>query len=259
MLDGYVARRLNRYIIAAIRDFKPGTSTASLNKKSVSVNLPLTSHTFTTTTLLEQQVQRVREQVMAACSIYKLATLEVSTVNESFFRHHMCPPKSGMQMVIQLACRRYFGRNLAAFETVSLSHFLKGRVEISHVLWPAVARFCTAAIELETSSTAELRALFFAAVKTHAGHLMRATRGQGSDRHLLSLLWSVEEGEELPALFASPLFENKSRPQKIMTDCLVTESWECGSLLSDPDALWIHYEPKDDMYVLLLHGNSYTS
>jgi len=259
MLDGYVARRLNRYIIAAIGDLKPDTSAASLDKRLVSVHLPLKTHTFTTTTFLEQQIERVRAQIMVACSIYELAAFDFTTVNESFFRHHKCPPKSGMQMVIQLACRRYFGQNFAAFETISLSHFLKGRVDISHVLWPAVARFCTAAIKFDTSSTTELRALFFEAVKAHAGHLMRATRGQGNDRHLLSLLWSAEEGEELPALFTSPLFEMKSRPQKIMTDCLVTESWECGALLPDPEGLWIHYEPKDDMCVLSPPGNSYTS
>jgi hypothetical protein len=71
-----------------------------------------------------------------------------------------------------------FGYNPAAFEMVTLSHFLKGRVDINHVVWPAVARFCIAATEFDTYSMAELRHLFFEGAKSHANNLKRATRGR---------------------------------------------------------------------------------
>ena len=122
-----------------------------------------------------------------------------------------------MQLVNQLAYWWHFSYNPATFETVTLSHFLKGRVNINHVVRPEVARFSIVATELGRSM-AELRRLFFEGAKSQGNNLMRATRGRGADWHLLSLMWSVKEGEEIPAIFASPLFKGKSRPSKVMTD-----------------------------------------
>ena len=113
MLDGYVSRRLNKYVTAAIMGLEiNGDPSPSGN--SARLCRPPKSYTFTTTALLDQKISCVRARVLAETCKYDLAAFELSIVNENFFRSHKCPPKSGMQLLIQLACRRYFGYNPAA-------------------------------------------------------------------------------------------------------------------------------------------------
>jgi len=248
MLDGYVFRRLNTFVTEAIMKLDPKGST-----NPAATHIPaiasLESYTFTTTPAIDEHISRVRSQVLKDTEQQEFTAFELPNVGTDFFRSYKCPPKSGMQLVIQLACRLHFGHNPAAFETISLNHFLKGRIDVNHVIWPPVAEFCTAAAATShptTSTPPDLRALFFEAAKTHANNLMRATRGQGIDRHFLSLEWVVRDGEEVPALFASPLYEAKSRPRLVMTSCLMTGALECGSVLPDAESFWIHFEPDPD-------------
>ena len=237
MIDGYVIRRLNDFVTEAIHSHRP----SKLVKETTNPEIT-DMHVFHTTPLINEHIERVRVQLNNEISGIDLEAFTISGIGTDFFRSIKCAPISGVQVAIQLACRRYFGYNVASFETVSLSHFLKGRVDINHVLWPPVARFCEAASEPHTSPK-KLKELFLDAARTHANNLMRASRGQGFDRYFLSLEWSVQEGEEVPILFSNPLYEKKSRPQKLMTDCLFSGCAEVGSVLPDPESLWIHFEP----------------
>jgi hypothetical protein len=157
-------------------------------------------------------------------------------------------------MAVQLAIRRYYGYNPGAFETVSLSHFRGGRVELNHVVWPEVAEFCAAAANESPATTgssqsSELRNIFFEGMKTHSKNLFRASRGHGIDRHLQCLQWSIKDGEQVPSLFTSPLYP-KSRSMHVMTDSLKTGVLECGTLQPEPNSFWIHFEPEENRYAL---------
>ena len=246
MLDGVVIRRLNDTIMNAILEHPQDEVEA--NGLSESPNIE--GQTFQTTPILEENIQRVRAQLQQDVSHYELAAFDMTNIGNNTFRSHKCHAKSGLQMAIQLAVRRHFGYNPVSFEPVSLSHFLKGRVELNHVLLPDVAKFCAAAFTAgvkdgATTKSPELRRLFFEAVKAHANSVMRATRGYGIDRHLLCLQWSIQDGEEVPELFSSPLYK-KSQPGLVTTDCLALGALECGAFRPDPESVWIHFEPEDD-------------
>ncbi|PGH16655.1 hypothetical protein AJ80_05157 [Polytolypa hystricis UAMH7299] len=248
MLDGVVIRRLNDHITAAIMELQPDTFDNLTDVSNGEAIQPVEGFAFQTTAVLDEHIFRVRSQVDNAVSRYEFAAFDLRTVNSAFFRQHKCPPKSGMQLAIQLAVRKHFGYNPTAFEPVSLSHFLKGRVELNHVLWSEVAEFCAAASPSSSeplSNNSALRTLFFEGVKAHAKNLVRASRGYGIDRHLLCLEWSIQEGEIAPALFSSPLYK-KGRNSLVMTDCLSTGALECGAVQPDPGSFWIHFEPEED-------------
>ncbi|TAQ91354.1 hypothetical protein B7494_g345 [Chlorociboria aeruginascens] len=247
--DGYIFRRLNTFITAAIMEFQPNKSDESL----AIIDSPK-RYTFSTTPLIDQEIARVRAQVLKDTSNYELNAFELTHVHEDFFRSFKCPPKSGIQLILQLALRKHFGCFEVARETVSLNHFHKGRVEFSEIIWPAVAKFCTAAVESPSSTTA-LRPLFFEAVMAHASNLMRATNGYGIYRHLQSLQWIAADDEELPALLTNPMYE-KFTTRKVITDCAVSGAQEVGTVQLDLDGFWIHFETGKDRVHVIVWGQT---
>ncbi|KAL1957332.1 hypothetical protein VTO42DRAFT_6121 [Malbranchea cinnamomea] len=241
MIDGMVIRQLNDFVTEAIVNHKPNEA---VKKPSA---LTIEQYTFKTTPIITQHIQRVRKQVIDAVSKYEPASFDFTSVSNEYFRSHKCIAKSGVQMALQLAMRRLFGYNPVAFEPVSLNHFLKGRVERTHVVLSEVADFCAAASSKKgkfAAANPDMRRLFFDGVKAHANSVMRASRGYGVDRHMLCLEWSLREGEDVPALFASPLYA-KSRAGLVLTDSWPTGALECGAI-HDEGSFWIHFEVKDD-------------
>lgn len=253
MLDGIVIRRLNDYVTTAILDLQPETKLInheSSNNVNQNPTTPaLDGYAFQTTDLLSQHIQRTRSKVQKDASRLEFAAFEVTTASTSFFRRYKCPPKSCVMMAVQLAIRRHFGFSPGAFETVSLGHFLGGRVELNHVVWPEVAEFCSAAADESRATTnlsqnSNLRNLFFQGMKTHSKNLFRASAGHGIDRHLQCLQWSIQDGEPVPSLFTNSLYP-KSRNANVMTDSLATGVLECGAVQPGSNSFWIHFEPEE--------------
>jgi len=240
MIDGYTMRRVNACVNQAIQDYIPDTD----GPTSIYDQPTLEGFAFKTNPCLDTEIKRVRQQLLDTTSIHDCISFDISTVDFDFYRSHKIAPKSAIQVAIQLACRRFFGVSHLGHEPVSISHFSKGRVDINHILWSEVKEFCDAASE-EDCKPAALLPLFVNATKAHASNLMRCSRGQGSDRHLLCLEWMLEEAEEIPELFASKIYR-ESRPRMIMTDCLETGFLEVGSWPSSMKGLWVHFEPGKD-------------
>jgi hypothetical protein len=247
-IDGAVISRLFKFVAATIRDFKP--EIVGDQQELQAPTIPQ-GYAFTTTAELDQHITRVRHDISTKASKREFDAYQMSSVGSNFFRGYKCPPKSGMQLIILLACRRYFGYNPAAHETIALNHFRKGRVDVSPMVWLEVERFCSAAMEF-TTPTRELRDMFFEAMRVHAKNLIRATRGQGFDRHFSTMAWYVdkEKGEKMPMIWESDLYEWKARPTLAMTDCSDMGIHEVGSVLPSPASFWMHFELDNEMCVI---------
>ncbi|KAF2797221.1 hypothetical protein K505DRAFT_399134 [Melanomma pulvis-pyrius CBS 109.77] len=240
MIDGYTMRRLNSVLIAAITNHVADVG----ESREFPRVLGTKGFAFDTTQAINDRIAKARKELAKRTAVNELAAFETQVVSVDFFRQYKVPAKSVIQVANQLASRKYFGFNPIGHETVSLAHFLKGRVECGHILWPAIQEFCTAASE-STVPANELRGLFLEAVKSHAINLMRCSSGQGIDRHLLCLEWSIPDGDPIPELFASSIYK-ASRPGLLMTDCLDLGALECGALPPRPGGIWIHFEPEID-------------
>lgn len=239
MIDGYAVRRLNAFIQDALQNHTNNAANGSLPD----VTAP-ESFAFDTTAELEQRIVAARTELQKRAAGHECTAFETRAISSAFFGNYKVPAISGVQMAVQLASRKYFGYNPVAFETAGLAHFLKGRIECSHTVWPEVKRFCNA-VHDETASKEALREMLFSAVKTHANCLLRSTQGYGVDRHLLSLEWSLREGEEVPEFFRSDVYQ-ASRPKMLMTDCLEGGVHEAHYLPAYPGGFWVHFEVEGD-------------
>ncbi|ESZ91056.1 hypothetical protein SBOR_8550 [Sclerotinia borealis F-4128] len=245
MLDGVTFLRLNDFVTKAIMTFDPRdpANFCSQPSSAIEVSKP---YTFTTTAKFEEHIKRIRAQLKKDTSRVEFRAFEIPTLNRELFRQHTCPPNSGFQLAVQLAVRRYFGYNPAAFEPISLNHFHKGRIDVNHIMRPSIFNFCAAAADMKIP-TSELRALFLDAARVHASNVISTSRGHGFDRHLFALEWSVRDGETIPELFTDPTYKSKRRPPQIMTNCIVGEALEGGDFFDHPNGASITYETKDEL------------
>ena len=248
MLDGYTFSRLDDFVSHAIMTFNPRDTESLASQSSLSTRIP-ESHTFITTPAIEEHIIHIRERLQKDASRFEYRSFEVLTINRDFFRLHKCPSNSAVQLVIQLAARRYFGHNPVSIEPISHNHFHKGRIDVNLTICPPVAKFCAAAAE-STASEDELRKLFFDAARTHASNAMSTSRGHGFDRHFFALRWSVRDDETVPALFTDPIYRSKRSPPQLMTNCIATTMGrEGGDVFDHPNGLSITFEAGDPRQV----------
>lgn len=252
MLDGVTFLRLNDFVTKAIMTFDPQRLTNIPSHPALMITVS-ESYTFKTTPSIEEHITRIRAQLKNDTSRVEFRAFEIPTLNRELFRLHKCPPNSGFQLAIQLAVRRYFGRNPAAFEPISLNHFHKGRIDVNHIMRPSISSFCAAAADTKIP-TDELRGLFFDAARIHASNVVTTSRGHGFDRHLFALEWSVRGGETVPVLFTDPTYKSKRRPPQIMTNCIVGEALEGGDFFDHPNGVSVTYETKDEFTKISIWG-----
>ena len=261
LIDGLTVAPLNDFVTKAILEHE---SEAHIDWNQESTNCPVSVEqvSFELSAEVKSHISQVHTAFRARAGKCTFAGFDITSLSPSFLRDRKSPPRSGIQIAIQLALRRYFGFSPSSFETVSMAHFCKGRVESHHVLRPEVANFCDASVAFKSLEPAQSecdnsRALQFdreqrlhllrSALKTHAKSLHRASAGYGINRHCLALEWMLrdDELESKPALFMDPVYA-RLKPLKVMTDSMAIKVLESGLVFPFAKSFWIHFELKED-------------
>jgi len=116
-----------------------------------------------------------------------------------------CSPDAYVQMIIQLAYHKFYGKNRPTYESAATRRFQEGRTETCRTVSDESVAFCDAmAHPLATAE--ECRDKFRKAVNAHVEYITVASDGKGVDRHLFGLKKLLQEGEELPDLFKDPAY-----------------------------------------------------
>jgi len=164
-------------------------------------------------------------------------------------------PDAYVQMAIQLATARLWGKQGGTYEATQMRPFLHGRTETTRSVSPASAAFVKAMgpRPRQDAKNGETRtekiALLHEAVASHVKYIGEAAKGNGIDRHLLGLSMEVADGEDAPALFAHPLYV-RSKTWRVSTSHLTHpnfDNWGFGEVV--PDGVGIGYAVKADSCV----------
>nr|CCA26921.1 choline/Carnitine Oacyltransferase putative [Albugo laibachii Nc14] len=182
--------------------------------------------------------------------------IHAHTVNVTLFhgfgkhkiiKEYSCSPDAFVQVAIQVAYRRLFGKSTATYEAIQTRSFLHGRTETARSCSRQSAEFARSmAEENSTSSPAKKKSLLLDAVKGHVNYMHRAAQGRGVDRHLLALrhLIDTEKDGAVPFFEQNPLLKRSSTWQ-ISTSHLSHElfdGWGWGPVV--PDGFGIAYSVK---------------
>jgi carnitine O-acetyltransferase len=120
-----------------------------------------------------------------------------------------CSPDAYVQMTIQLAYHKMYGKNRPTYESAATRKFQQGRTETCRTVSDESVAFCDAMANPEVGP-GECEKLFKAAVNAHIKYIANASDGQGVDRHLFGLKKLIQPGEETPDLFKDPAYAYSS-------------------------------------------------
>lgn len=241
MIDAASLRQINDSITTAIINTSAQSDYESTYHDCSSV---LNELTFSTNTVLEENIDRVHSHVSSTVNPVETAHFELPSVGNTFFRGHKIPSKSAIQAVIQLASLLYYGMQYPSWETLTTMLFRSGRVDWIQSVSPAMMKFCKTAFDDEFS-LAQRSQMLREAIGTHASTMTRISRGRGFAAHLEALREVAQQEEAMPDFFDDPTWGMMSvtSSRKLKTDASRgMRTQEAGFYMPDVESVFLHYE-----------------
>jgi carnitine O-acetyltransferase len=205
MMDGTPTHRLcdtvNAYIVNNRLDF---------DNPSVRSSLPEpTAIRFETSPKVLEDLASAQQQFATTVAAHELRVQAYHGYGKGLIKKFKCSPDAYVQMIIQLAYHKMYGKNRPTYESAATRKYQQGRTETTRTVSDECVAFCNAMANPEIG-LAECEKLFRAAVAAHVKYTLDASDGYGVDRHLFGLKKLVQEGEEMPELFKDPAYTYSS-------------------------------------------------
>lgn len=205
MMDGTPTHRLNDYVNDVILNNK-----IDLDDASVRSDLPQPEHIrFHVDDSLEQDVKTAQAHFDAVIGEHELRVQAYQGYGKGMIKKFKCSPDAYIQLVIQLAYHKFYGKNRPTYESAATRRFQQGRTETCRSVSQESVAFCDAMANPEISED-ESRKLFRSALDSHVAYISDAVDGRGVDRHLFGLKKCLREGEKVPDIFTDPAFSYSS-------------------------------------------------
>ncbi|KAK3703873.1 Carnitine O-acetyltransferase mitochondrial [Vermiconidia calcicola] len=120
-----------------------------------------------------------------------------------------CSPDAYVQILIQLAYYKFYGKSRPTYESAATRRFQEGRTETCRTVSDESLAFCKA-MSHPLSTNQECQDLFVKAVSGHMKYITDASDGKGVDRHLFGLKKMIREGEQVPEIYKDPAYTYSS-------------------------------------------------
>ncbi|KAL7629069.1 Carnitine O-acetyltransferase mitochondrial [Parahypoxylon ruwenzoriense] len=201
MMDGTPTHRLNDYVNDAIFGNK-----LDFSDPSVRSNLPEPALiNFEITKEVEDEITRAISDFSTVIGQHELAVQAYQAYGKGLIKKFKFSPDAYVQLVIQLAYYKMYGKNRPTYESAATRRFQQGRTETCRTVSDDSVAFCNAMANAEVSDKDRIE-LFRKAVAAHIEYISAASDGKGVDRHLFGLKKLLEPGEELPAIYSDSAY-----------------------------------------------------
>jgi carnitine O-acetyltransferase len=205
MMDGTPTHRLNDYVNDLIFGNKLDFSDPSIRS-----NLPEPQVLkFDITKEVQSEIDRATKDFNDVISKHQLAVQAYQGYGKGLIKKFKCSPDAYVQMVIQLAYYKMYGKSRPTYESAAVRRFQLGRTETCRtvsddsVAW--VKSMSDSSIDDKTRVD-----LFRKAINAHVEYITAASDGKGVDRHLFGLKKLLEPGQEVPAIYQDPAYSYSS-------------------------------------------------
>ncbi|KAG8526485.1 uncharacterized protein KY384_008685 [Bacidia gigantensis] len=196
MMDGTPTHRLNDYVNMMIFSNRLDLSDPSI-RSDLAEPEPIK---FQLNETIIREVHRATSDFDALMAQHDLRVQAYQGYGKGLIKRFKCSPDAYVQMVIQLAYHKMYGKNRPTYESASTRRFQQGRTETCRSVSDESVAWCDAMADPEISEE-ECRERFKAALDAHVRYIMDASDGKGVDRHLFGLKKCLKEGEELPDIY----------------------------------------------------------
>ncbi|KAI0176070.1 acyltransferase ChoActase/COT/CPT [Hypoxylon sp. FL1284] len=205
MMDGTTTQRLNDYVNDVIFGNKLDFSDASVRS---GLPDPVVLN-FEVTKAVQEEIDRAQRDFREVIGKHELAVQAYQAYGKGLIKKFKCSPDGYVQMVIQLAYHKMYGKNRPTYESAATRRFQQGRTETCRTVSDESVAFCDAMADPDAEPAARVD-LFRKAVDAHIRYISAASDGKGVDRHLFGLKKLLEPGQDLPAIYQDPAFAYSS-------------------------------------------------
>jgi carnitine O-acetyltransferase len=205
MMDGTPTHRLNDYVNNVIfnnkLDFSDPSARSYLPDPQVIK--------FQVTKELQQEIDRAQKDFAEVIGAHELRVQAYQGYGKGLIKKFKCSPDAYVQMIIQLAYHKMYGKNRPTYESAATRRFQQGRTETCRTVSDESVAFCNAMADpsVDQKTTEEL---FRKALNAHVEYISAASDGKGVDRHLFGLKKLLGPGDEMPAIFKDPAYSYSS-------------------------------------------------
>jgi carnitine O-acetyltransferase len=205
MMDGTPTHRLNDFINDLIFNNKLDFSSTSVRS-----NLPEPQLVkFEITKDVQAEIDRATKNFNDVIGQHELAVQAYQGYGKGLIKKFKCSPDAYVQMIIQLAYFKMYGKNRPTYESAATRRFQLGRTETTRSVSEASTNWCRAMADPALSGENKAD-LFRTAIDSHLEYITAASDGKGVDRHLFGLKKLLEPGQELPSIYKDPAFSYSS-------------------------------------------------
>ncbi|KAI2602856.1 acyltransferase ChoActase/COT/CPT [Hypoxylon sp. NC1633] len=205
MMDGTPTHRLNDYVNDVIFGNK-----LDFSDPSVRSNLPEpVTVSFEVTKEVQDDIDRAIKDFNEVIGKHELAVQAYQAYGKGLIKRFKSSPDAYVQMIIQLAYYKMYGKNRPTYESAATRRFQQGRTETCRTVSDESVAFCLAMADPEASDM-DRQDLLRKALAAHIEYISAASDGKGVDRHLFGLKKLLEPGEDLPAIYKDPAYSYSS-------------------------------------------------
>ncbi|KAI1336288.1 acyltransferase ChoActase/COT/CPT [Xylariaceae sp. FL0016] len=201
MMDGTPTHRLNDYVNDVIFNNK-----LDFSNPSVRSNLPDPAAVkFEITSEVQSEIDRAVKDFNTVIGQHELAVQAYQGYGKGLIKKFKTSPDAYVQMIIQLAYYKMYGKNRPTYESAATRRFQLGRTETCRSVSDDSVAFCNAMAD-PSATDADRADLFRKATAAHIEYISAASDGKGVDRHLFGLKKLLAPGDEVPAIYKDPAF-----------------------------------------------------
>lgn len=201
MMDGTPTHRLNDWVCDAISSNK-----LDLSESPVRSNLPEPQALqFEITPAVQAEIDRAQADFKAVMAQHELCVQAFQGYGKGLIKKFRCSPDAYVQMIIQLAYHKMYGKNRPTYESAATRRFQQGRTETCRTVSDDSVVWCNAMADTSVPNEEKVK-LFRKAIDAQLEYISAASDGKGCDRHLFGLKKLLEPGEELPEIYKDPAY-----------------------------------------------------
>lgn len=205
MMDGSPTHRLNDHLNNLIFNNKIDLSAQAI-RSDLPDPRPITFHL---NGAVEDAIDASGKEHRQQIASHELRVQAYQGYGKGLIKKFKCSPDAFVQMIIQLAYFKMYGKNRPTYESASTRKYQEGRTETIRSVSDDSVAFCRA-ISDATVPRAETVQKLRAALAAHSKYTAESGDGHGADRHLFGLKKSLREGEPMPALYEDPAYAYSS-------------------------------------------------
>jgi carnitine O-acetyltransferase len=205
MMDGTPTHRLNDYANMLIF-----TNALPFDDTNIRSDLPNPKPLrFEVTPELQKDIDAAQQHFSRQIGAHELRVQAYQGYGKGLIKKFKCSPDAYVQMIIQLAYHKFYGKNRPTYESSATRRFQQGRTETCRTVSDESVAFCAAMADHSTTPE-HAQQLLRAALNAHVKYISDASDGRGVDRHLFGLKKCLKEGEDVPAIYKDPAFTYSS-------------------------------------------------